>query len=216
MRRGLYTRPACITDPSCYATTGMNRFLARLTNVHREGLLEQLNRYGATDGAECVSRRRIVDFVKRHSDCFDRSLSVGHITGSAWLLDPTGERALLTFHRKLGMWLQLGGHADGNPNVLEVALREAREESGLEAIVPVTPEIFDVDVHPIPAYGGEPAHDHYDVRFLLQASDSDRLVVSDESIALNWVSPDELASLPVDESVRRMSRKWLARLGARI
>ncbi len=185
-------------------------FLATVTNVHREWLLERLSRYSANEAAESAAHARMVDFVKNHSDCFDRSLSIGHITGSAWLLDRTGKRALLTFHRKLGMWLQLGGHADANPNVLEVALREAKEESGIEGIVPVAEEIFDIDVHLIPAHGREPGHDHYDVRFLLQVSDSDRFALSDESTALKWVLPDELVTLNVDESVRRMCRKWLA------
>jgi len=178
---------------------------------HREWLLGRLGAYVPAEEAEAASHRRMSAFVQQHADCFDRRLSCGHITGSAWLLDRKAERVLLTFHRKLGMWLQLGGHADGNPNVLEVALREAREESGIACIAAVTGGIFDVDVHSIPARGTEPRHEHYDVRFLLQTVDSDRFIVSDESVALKWVSPDELVTLNVDESVRRMCRKWVAR-----
>lgn len=182
--------------------------------MHRETLLEHLHRYRPADAAEDAARARMIEFVSAHPRCFERSLSIGHITGSAWLLDRSGERALLTFHRKLGSWLQLGGHADGNPEVLDVALREAREESGIEEIVPVHNDIFDVDVHPIPARGSEPAHHHYDVRFLLQVTGRDDFAISEESVALKWVSPDELATLEVDESVRRMGRKWLAMSGA--
>ena len=95
--------------------------------------------------------------------CFDD----GHITGSAWVVDPAGSRLLLTHHRKLGKWLQLGGHSDGEPDTLAVALREAREESGLR-VRPISNAVLDIDIHTIPALKGEPAHLHYDVRFALR------------------------------------------------
>ena len=98
----------------------------------------------------------------------------------------TGDRVLLAHHRKLGRWLQPGGHSDGDPDTLAVALREAREESGLD-VRALDDAIFDIDVHRIPARGREPAHLHFDVRFLVQA-EHDRFRVSDESHALAWVS----------------------------
>lgn len=156
----------------------------------------------------------MIAFVRRHPDCFERSLAIGHITGSAWILSGDGKRALLSHHRKLNKWLQLGGHADGDADVLRVALREAREESGLAGITPVSADIFDVDVHAIPARSGEPAHLHYDVRFLFRVTGDERFRVSDESHDLAWVAPDELPALGVDESVLRMHRKWLALPGA--
>ena len=93
-------------------------------------------------------------------------------------------------------------------DVLRVAVREAREESGIELVAPVSERVFDLDVHRIPAHGGEPEHVHYDVRFLLRAA-HDRVRASDESIDLRWVSDADLAALEVDESVRRMQRKWV-------
>jgi len=178
--------------------------------MHRQWLLTRLEAYGTNDPREADARRRMIEFVRAHEDCFLRSLSIGHITGSAWMVDPTGRRALLTFHRKLDMWLQLGGHADGDGNVLDVALRECREESGISDVEPVRDDIFDVDVHPIPAHGGTPAHFHYDVRFFVRAPTSTEFRVSDESHALKWVTPDELTTMNVDESVRRLGRKWVA------
>lgn len=176
--------------------------------MHRTQLLEQLARYVPEDARDEAQRRRIVDFVRAHADCFERSLAIGHLTGSCWLLDPAGERVLLTHHRKLGQWLQLGGHADGHTDLLEVALREAYEESGLREIRVVSPGIFDLDVHEIPARGDVPAHDHHDVRFLLQAVGDDTFHVSDESHALGWFTPKEVAGLNLDEAVTRMCRKW--------
>ncbi len=133
------------------------------------------------------------------------------MTGSAWIVDCERTHALLTHHRKLDKWLQLGGHADGDPDILRVALREAREESSLEAIRPVSEEIFDVDIHAIPARGGEPAHFHYDVRFLLEADRAAALAVSEESRSLAWVPLDRVAELNGEESVLRMVRKTVGK-----
>src|SRR5437773_8684321 len=119
-------------------------------------------------------------FVEANVDCFERSLQIGHITGSAWIVDRDRTHALLTRHRKLNKWLQLGGHADGDPDILRVALREAREESNLDAIRPVSEAIFDVDIHLIPERAGEPEHLHYDVRFLLEADRGSPLLATSE------------------------------------
>jgi 8-oxo-dGTP pyrophosphatase MutT (NUDIX family) len=152
-------------------------------------------------------------FVAAHADCCRRELAVGHMTGSAWLVSADGGRVLLTHHRKLDRWLQLGGHADGDPDLARVALREAEEESGLPGLA-VEGGIFDLDRHAIPARGDEPEHWHYDVRYVVRAGDSEAFAVSDESHALAWKDIGELAADDAaDDSLRRMARKWLA--GAR-
>ncbi len=179
--------------------------------MHRQELLRKLARHTPFDAHEAESLRRIEQFVRDHPDCFERTLSLGHITGSAWLTDESDRRVLLTHHRKLNRWLQLGGHADGNPDVLAVALREAREESGLEDIAPVNDDIFDVDVHLIPAREAVAEHDHYDIRFLLRSGGDSRFRVSDESHELAWVTAEQLASLNTDASVVRMFQKWRLR-----
>lgn len=146
-------------------------------------------------------------------DPFARTRLDGHFTGSAWLVDGSGRRVLLTHHRKLGRWLQLGGHADGDVDLARVALREAEEESGLRGLV-VEPELFDLDRHWIPARGDVPAHWHYDARFVVRATGDEVFVVSEESLALAWRRVDELVDeAEADESVRRMARKWIAARG---
>ncbi len=150
---------------------------------------------------------RLRRFVLEHEDCFERSLTVGHVTGSAWVVDLERRHVLLTHHHKLDRWLQLGGHADGEPDVLKVALREAREESGLEEIRPVSGGIFDVDVHEIPARDGMPCHYHHDVRYLMEADRSHPLCMSAESKALQWVRLSEIGGLTAEESVLRMAAK---------
>ena len=154
-------------------------------------------------------RDQLLAFARDHADCCERTLPVGHFTGSAWLVSVDGERVLLTHHRKLGRWLQLGGHADGDGDLAAVALREAEEESGLSGLA-LEGGIFDLDRHLIPARGDEPAHWHYDVRFVVRASD-EVFRVSEESHSLAWKSIAEIAAdTTADDSMRRMALKWLA------
>ena len=142
---------------------------------------------------------------------FHRENAAGHFTGSAWLVDRSGERVLLTHHRKLQRWLQLGGHADGDSDLASVALREACEESGL-ADLTVESEIFDVDRHWIPERKSEPGHWHYDVRYVVRAGGGEDFAISEESLELAWVSIRALAEASdTDESLRRMARRWLTR-----
>jgi 8-oxo-dGTP pyrophosphatase MutT (NUDIX family) len=182
---------------------------------HRAALRAALLDYAARHGEEAGVAAAFRDFLATHPLAFERADSSGHFTGSAWLVDARGERVLLTLHRKLGRWLQLGGHADGDTDLARVALREAEEESGLGGLV-VEPVPFDLDRHRIPARGDEPEHWHYDVRYVVRATAGEDFVVSAESRALAWRGVGELAAdAAADASLRRMARKWIARAAAR-
>ncbi len=142
---------------------------------------------------------------------FRRERLAGHFTASVWLVSADGGRVLLTHHRKLGMWLQLGGHADGERDLTIAALKEAEEESGLQDLH-IEPGIFDLDRHRIPEHKGVPEHWHYDVRYVVRAGGNEAYIVSDESHDLAWRDIAELAdSNEADASVRRMAGKWIAR-----
>jgi 8-oxo-dGTP pyrophosphatase MutT (NUDIX family) len=158
---------------------------------------------------------RIRTLVESHPDCFLRTCLPGHVTASAWILSADLRWFLLTHHAKLDRWLQLGGHADGDPDVRRVAEREAREESGMARFTRVSDLPLDVDVHEIPARGAEPAHEHHDVRFLLIAAAGQELRVSSESHALRWFPRGAARELAADDSVLRMVRKVEAWLGSR-
>ena len=145
------------------------------------------------------------------ADPFTRDRLAGHFTASSWLVDRTGQRALLTHHRKLDRWLQLGGHADGDRDLARVALREAEEESGLTGLS-VEAAIFDLDRHWIPERGEVPGHWHYDVRYVVHAAGSEDYVVSEESHDLAWREIATIANeTGADASMQRMAGKWLAR-----
>lgn len=166
---------------------------------------------------------RFSSFVQQNPSCFESDHNFppelpeslqGHLTGSALVLSPDRSKAVLTLHKKLGKWLQLGGHADGNPSLEEVAKREAHEESGLKdlhyiyfkassgkRILP-----FDLDIHEIPRSSKKPRHYHYDVRYLLFAQD-ECLTISDESEDLRWFSFDEVSKVSYEESLLKQFRK---------
>ena len=143
-------------------------------------------------------------------DPFTRERLAGHFTGSAWLVSADGLRVLLTHHRKLQRWLQLGGHADGDHDLAAVALREAEEESGLLGLTLASADIFDLDRHWIPERKDVPGHWHYDVRYVVVAGSNEEFVVSEESLELAWRSIAEIAN-DQDESLRRMANRWLQR-----
>ena len=184
--------------------------------VHRQPLLDLLQRYREAFPAEGFVVGRFRDFVTAHEDCLLRSCVPGHITASAWILSSDHRRFLLTHHRKLGRWLQLGGHVDGEPEVHRAALREAREESGIGGfeLVGLQGEVvpLDLDVHRIPAIGEEPEHLHYDVRFLLVSEPGRLAKNSAESLELRWFESGDLESVPYEESLYRLGRKAASRL----
>jgi 8-oxo-dGTP pyrophosphatase MutT (NUDIX family) len=174
-------------------------------------LLESLRAHAPEDDREREDLGRILDFVARHADPFDRRIAEGHLTGSAFVLSRGAGRVLLLRHRKLGRWLQPGGHADPGETTGEaVALREAVEETGLRglALHPQAPRPLDVDVHQIPARGHEPAHLHLDLRYLFLAADDAPLVrAAEESEALRWFAWHELPALDLDPGVVRALAK---------
>jgi 8-oxo-dGTP pyrophosphatase MutT (NUDIX family) len=170
-------------------------------------LLGTLTRHRPADEKEARDLERIREFVSRHADPFDRRILEGHLTASAFVVSADGHRVLLLRHRKLGRWLQPGGHGDPGETTGEaVALRETREETGLTglALHPTAPRPLDVDVHLIPARPGEPGHHHLDLRYLVLVEDEDGLrVAEEESDDLRWLSWDALDGLDLDAGLRR-------------
>jgi 8-oxo-dGTP pyrophosphatase MutT (NUDIX family) len=153
---------------------------------------------------------KIRTFVEQNQEFMCRNNHLGHLTGSAWILNEARDAFLLHHHRKLDKWLQLGGHVDEGEDIMEASLREAKEESGIEELKLISSDIFDVDVHEIPARPEEPSHYHYDIRFLLQAPKNVNLVQQEaESLSLIWVPIKEFFGNPLFKSIQRMGEKSL-------
>lgn len=168
-------------------------------------LVDLLNAYLPDNEQEKKHKEDMLSFLKENPDCFERSCLKGHFTGSSWLLSKDKQKALILHHKKLDKWLQLGGHCDGDNDVLNVAIKEAQEESGIINIIPLSNKIFDIDIHTIPARLDVLEHLHLDVRFLLMVSTDEDFVQNHESIALKWIHIDDDNS---PEELRRMIIKW--------
>jgi len=152
---------------------------------------------------------KTIDFIERNDRFWQRSTQEGHLTGSAWVLSEDGDSALLLHHAKLDRWLQPGGHADDtDTSMAETARREAMEECGIRELNTHTPAIFDLDVHEIPERGNEPAHFHYDFRFLFFVQKETGITRNLlETKAISWVPVHELCTETTPQSIRRMALK---------
>ncbi|MEM7345809.1 MAG: NUDIX hydrolase [Chloroflexota bacterium] len=180
-------------------------------------LLSTLEAYLSLYPDEANTVNRVRDLIQAYPNAFERSCQIGHITGSAWIVSADRQRCLLTHHRKLNRWLQLGGHVDGEQQVDRAALREAQEESGLTdfTFVEIANQVipFDIDIHPIPATLREPAHEHFDLRYLLIANDKKPLKISQESKDLRWFRWEEINNVADEVSIHRMIGKAKHYLG---
>lgn len=177
--------------------------------MHRQELLNLLNRHRPhfMDEAAFVDRAR--QFVIDHPDCFERTLLPAHVTGSTWAVNPDRSRVLLLHHVKLDQWFQPGGHADGDADIQRVALRETAEETGLDAahIRLVNGEVFDVDIHSVPDTDYAPRHEHIDIRFLVEIDDSLPLPGNDESHQVLWATLPQVSRFNNNRSTWRMVEK---------
>ncbi len=175
-------------------------------------LLAHLEHHQTTFHEEAAFRQQVMDFVLRNDDFWQRTNLAGHLTGSAWVLSPDGGSVLLIHHKKLGRWLQPGGHVDEPDGSLAgTALREVTEECGLKDLTLLSMKVFDVDVHEIPARGYEPAHFHYDLRFAFRAGSMDFDANFNEVKNIRWVPLAELIGEGIEQSIRRMAMKTIAR-----
>lgn len=173
----------------------------------RNQLLALLDSYTAFTEEEAKMQVELSTFVKSHPDCFERSLLIGHVTGSAFVVNKERTHSLLMHHSMLGIWVQPGGHCDGHPDVAQVAMKEAVEETGLENLTIESDRIFDLDIHWLPERKSVPGHYHYDVRFLIEADINEELMPNEESIELKWVPLNEITKYNEDSSVLRMKDK---------
>ena len=186
--------------------------------MHRQDLLRYLEQHRTRYMEEAAYVKRAIDYIETNADCFEREHGPYHVTGSAWVVNPDRSCVLLVHHGKLHEWYQPGGHADGDADVLRVALREVEEESGVggEHIHLLYPQVFDVDIHTIPATPVAPAHGHIDIRFLVEIDDVHDVPGSHESHEVKWVELHRVSAFNNNRSTYRMVdktrqiRQWVA------
>lgn len=179
--------------------------------MHRNDLLNLLRNYRTRYMDEVAYVRHAIAYIEQNEDVFERTAPV-HVTGSAWVVSPDREKVLLMHHRKYGHWFQLGGHADGDPDVINVALKECAEETGVDPahIRLIDSAIFDVDLHDVPRIGQVQAHGHIDLRFVAEIDDSINIPGNNESHEVKWIPLYEVLHYNNFRSTYRMLEKTRA------
>ncbi|MER7974343.1 NUDIX hydrolase [Streptomyces sp. NPDC096080] len=163
---------------------------------------------GAEGAGQQALRKVYLDHLAAHADGLWKACGAGHLTASALVIDPARGRVLLTLHRKLRMWLQMGGHCEpGDRSLADAALREATEESGVSGLTLLPGGPVRLDRHAIPA----PCHWHLDVQYAVLAPPGAVQTISDESLDLRWFRYDEVAGV-ADASVVNLLEATRARL----
>lgn len=177
--------------------------------MHRKQLLDLLVQHKTHFNEEAGYVAKAISFIEAHEDCFYRELWPIHVTGSTWVVNPGRDKVLLLHHKKLDQWFQPGGHADGDADILRVALKETEEETGMSAndIRLVALDVFDVDIHRIDANQFDPQHQHIDIRFLVEIDDALVVPGNDESHDVRWASLYEVSRYNNNRSTYRMVEK---------
>ncbi|GAB3296855.1 NUDIX domain-containing protein [Epidermidibacterium keratini] len=164
--------------------------------------IDVLETWRPDDPSQESLRQSYLAYLAARTDAMERACAPGHLTASAVVVDAEGERTLLTLHPRIGRWVQLGGHCEpGDETLVDAALREAREESGIDEL-DIDPAPLQLDVHPLTCSGGVPTR-HLDVRFLVRAAAGATERISDESLDLRWFGFAELPG-ELDESTRAL------------
>lgn len=177
-------------------------------SLHADAV-EVLTEYQPADAQQKALREEFLSYLAEHPDAMDRECRPSHLTGSAIVVDPTGTRVLLNLHGKAKKWLQFGGHAEAeDPSLADTALRETREESGIDELYLLPGPVL-LDKHPAPC-GAEA---HLDVMYVAIATPDAREEVSEESISLGWFDPAQMPE-PTDDAVRRLAAAAVQRVRA--
>ena len=183
-------------------------------------IVEEIKKYRPCNGQEQRDKSVILDFLEKNEDVFFRSNLIAHMTASSWIVNPQRTKTLMVYHNIYDSWSWTGGHADGETDLLAVALREAREETGIAHVRPVSPEIFSLEVLTVDGHEKRgayvPSHLHMNVTYLLEAEESDTLrVCREENSGVAWFTLEEALKASTEPwFVERIYKKLNSKLAA--
>ncbi|MBR0138340.1 MAG: NUDIX hydrolase [Erysipelotrichaceae bacterium] len=168
-------------------------------------LINDIERYKPYNQQEEADREIILNFLRNHEDIFLRENLVAHMTASSWVVNKTHDKILMAYHNLYDSWAWLGGHADGERELLKVALKEVREETSIKEVRPLSEEIFSLEILSVDGHfkRGQyvPTHLHLNVTYLLEADDSQFIHnKEDENSAVGWLTPEEM--------MKKVSEPW--------
>ena len=166
---------------------------------------EQIAAYAPVNEQERRDKQVILDFLDRNEDAFERSNLLAHMTASAWVVNPARDKVLMAYHKLYDSWSWTGGHADGERDLLKVALREVREETGAEHVRPVSEDIYSLEVLTVDGHEKRgvyvPSHLHLNVTYLLEADERDSLHICEaENSGVRWFT--------LEGALRASSEPW--------
>lgn len=169
-------------------------------------LIEQLKKYKPFNEQEERDKEEILRHLREESNCFSRENSCAHITASSWIMNRSHDKILMVYHNIYNSWSWSGGHADGEQDLLSVAIREAKEETGITHVQPVTEDIFSLEILTVDGHMKRgvyvPSHLHLNITYLLEADDQEAVhICPDENSGVSWFG--------LEEAVAASSEPWM-------
>ena len=174
--------------------------------INVDNLKESLEKFNPYNEQEEVDKKIMLNYIKDFDDVLTRQNEYGHFTSSAFVLNKDRTKILMAYHRIYNSWAWVGGHSDGDNDLLYVAMKEAKEETGIKNVVPISKDIYSLEV--INVNGHEKrgkyvgSHVHLNVTYLLEADENEEIhIKEDENSGVKWV--------PIDKILEVSSEPWV-------
>ena len=164
--------------------------------ITRQKLIDQIEKYKPYNEQEEKDKILILDWIRKNENAFSRENAVAHMTASAWVVNRERTKVLMVYHNIYNSWSWLGGHADGETDLLSVAVREVKEEAGISNVRPVSEEIFSLESLTVDGHmkigNYVSSHLHFNLTYLLEADSEETVSIkADENSGVAWFSPEE-------------------------
>lgn len=176
--------------------------------------VKQIERYNPINEQEKKDKEIILDFINKNDNVLFRNNEIAHITSSGFIVNKSRNKTLMIHHNIYNSWGWTGGHADGNSNLIKVALKEAQEETGIKHVKPIINDICSIDILPVNAHikRGKyvASHLHLSVAYLLEADENEKLVIKiDENSDVKWIDIDEIFEVSNEDHMKVIYKKLI-------